>query len=256
MKIRTSVYICFLIYFVNSISSAYGESINSCSDIIKAIESPPNSPYAAIENYYEPSYVYLKSNECDPKIKERLLFEYGALIIKYIKNEKDLSEAAQRNYARKAATILNKHLSFWTTLTKEQQVNFIEASKGATLDPINLRDIGIITRWTWKRIGNSLSMLVQAYVIAKDQDSLLDILPDYAQYPEIFINEVVDDWYKWLKAQEQYVREKRPDEIRSTIENCLPCNRRWTEFDKFLTDWKKIDPGTSAFIKNRMKEWI
>src|SRR5712692_6375598 len=165
---------------------------------------------------------------CEDYVVERTRFELGSELEAYSQTFSDLTP--QRTWAADAAEAFEQYLEWFLLLSEENRDRMIRILLRAqsVSDADFKRDRG---KWLRKRVGNALHSLGVAYVRADQHESLLVSYERHAQESiEIFPNEVVRKWYKWLRARPEFQRDKQDAEIRELIASDSDISAQWTTF--------------------------
>jgi hypothetical protein len=140
-------------------------------------------------------------------------------------------------------------------LTEEEKNQLIISVKhiGAT-DPdfSNMK-----RRWLRERVGNVIGGLGITYEETRKPQDLLSVYQDLTEgqdvdaYAEVFPDQVVFNWFKYLRAMPEFKASKRDSEIRASLSD-PEVAESWETFRRFLNIYVRMNPS----VRDQWGPWL
>jgi hypothetical protein len=265
MKDQKVVSVGFVLLLMSVlVVQASAAEFTSCTDVREYFKAPlPAAPYTRIQDLKKAvevvrSEIDSPSSSCEDWVIERAFFEYGTALDEYSKTFPGDPQATQ-TWANAAAYAYDEHLDWFLNLDELRKNRLIRTlTKTQSISEEEFKK----QRGTWlrSRIGNVLNSMGASFVRAQAHEELFNTYERYSQVMiEIFPNEVSRKWHKWLRAQPDFLAEKRELEIVKLIRESTDVYGRWEAFRTFLGLYIPANPSVKDEwlpVKRRIDQWL
>src|SRR6185295_12842812 len=241
-------------------AAAAGSNSVFCNEVKVWFAHPRQiEPYARIQKL-ESTVKTLDTMEgrgCEDWVVERARWEYGRDLEAYSLTFPADSQAL-RSWSRKAADAYQSYIDWFLGLDQERQDRLIQSDSQRSRSSSRFSEYRV--RWILSRVGNAVVSLGASFVRVRDQSNLL------VQYErlgtsavEVFPEEAVKEWHKWLCALPDFKARRTPREIAKVTEEDPESADHWSDFQDFLERYLQLNPSVRNRwipIKRRISQWL
>lgn len=224
--------------------------------------------YSRVRNFERAVELVRSKNDdpaesCDDRLTDRTLFRYAQVVEEYSKTFTSNSEGS-KNWALKAAYSYGEYVRWFLILSEDRKNNLIcKLIQACSSEGFEEKK----RKWILTRLGGgALYNMSNSFIIAGKYESLITehekFFNEY-QSIEIFPHESVKQWYKWLRAQPDFLIDRGDQEVSKVMTDCNLCRDHWINFDSFLGSYIPIIPETLVDLKDywknesrKVKEWL
>lgn len=197
---------------------------------------------------------------CSDPLIDRVFFEYAEALDKFSQTLNKTAPGSKK-WATDAAKAYNEYIEWFLDLSKARQNALVKVwakERGVSESDFDENERRKSLR---KRMGNVLQALGACFVRADTPKELLDSYSRYTQQQqniEIFPDEVVDEWYKWLQVLPDW--QSKPDKkIQTLIVENPQCSKAWRVFKTLLTAYTQANPSVQDDwypILQKVTKWL
>jgi len=245
-----------------SSTCAWGADIESCTDITNyfAKPLPPGELYARIQALGSAISVLKAPNDtpsdaCPLWLIEHTYWEYADSLHQFSRSFKP-GDSQDRWYQTTQAAYRD-YLSWFMSLTEKQKDQLIAGDTHiSAADP----DFDNVRRgWLRRRIGNVIGGLGITYEETHRLSDLVSVYQELAEqdpdaYAKVFPEEIVSNWFKYLRTMPEFKASKGPSEIQAAISDPHEPQvaESWEAFRRFLNTYVRMNPS----IRDQWGPWL
>lgn len=234
----------------------------SCADVRAYFRSPlPRDLPARIGTLRDAAELFRQraaaGEACADWIVERGLFELARALDRH---SRALDHDDRRSVAQASVDIYGRYLDWFVNLEAARQERLVRL---LTRGPVD-RDARSAARqrlsWLRARVGNALVGLGAALVRAGKAEEVPAAYASYARAGvQLFPDEAVRDWYKWLRAMPDFTRVHTAAELRILVGDHPEVAAEWELFRDFLPRYLQANPSIRsrwAPVMRRIDAWL
>lgn len=264
---------CFFVSFAHLFSpeATLAEPFKSCAEISSYLDRKIQfdnryERYCALEK----AIVLINSQcdnpeqKCDDRLTDRTFLKFAQVADDYAQKNFTANTKGREKWSLYAARAYHDYIDWFLTISSDRQTTLI--AKLINVEPTDPNFEDKKRSWLRTRIGGALRSVGNIYVREGKPEELINCYEncfDSNKRADIFANEVVGEWYKWLLAQPDYKITATHYQAKLLISQCPACKNRWALFKDFLDKFILTISDASYNIKEywitesgRINEWV
>jgi hypothetical protein len=237
--------------------SARAQPPVSCADLEYKINNNDIdgvTSFATIERLSQ-ALTALENTECHPYLKLRALWAKARSLDAFAISRLLTDPSSVRRWRVQAASAHRALLDWTIALSRPSLERLVirayEMTPGDSGEFATLR-----VRLVQNRPEKSLFALVNNLVAIGDFEKLFEDIERYTeQLPESFSNRTIQEWVKWLRAQQDFKVERADGEVQQVLSGCDACKGRWATFVHLVRRGSSIRPHWHA-LAAKVEPWL